>query len=470
MINIRGTKVSEAFKLSLAPLDAGGRGNFDWSAHVPPAASNDPLAGDLLRVGQAIYLADRAVRRPAGVGNALRRFEVTIPVSEPKRLAAVAPLFERLAEFATCDEWRIRFTLLRRERVERTARRKEKPAEPVDIVSLFSGGLDSLCGAAFAANRGLQPVFVTHSPPGREATQSLAGHVYTSLGQPALSRQDFAAYRLETREASGAGRQAVFPEHSRRSRPFFFLSLAAATAVRMRAGHVLMNENGALALSLPIRADTHGPFMARQAHSFILRGFSEILAELDPRDGPAPVFDNPFVRKTKGEACMELKAAGEQSLYAMSCEYTGRQRALLLRWLRKRPGRRQAFGNGPQCGLCIPCLVRRAGLKRAGVEDPASRYFADAPSVWREANERGSAIAFFGVRNPPPLLNMIATNVVHLSRFCEALLSMSTAELGERYLAELRANRDLPSGPAPTVAEALALMQRFARENLDFLQ
>jgi hypothetical protein len=471
MIRITGRKATEEVHLTLCGLDAERRsGNFEWTARVPPAASSDPIADDLLRLGQAVYLADRAVRRSAGIGNALRRLEVTIPVKEPKRFNDAAPLIEGVAEFATCDQWSMRFVPLRGERPGPKDRRPPE-REPVDVVALFSGGLDSLCGAAYVASQGLRPVFVTHSPPGRTSTRALVEQVFASRGGPPLSPNSFAAYRLETRESSGKGGQAVFPEHTRRSRPFFFLCLAAATAVRVAARKVWMNENGALALSLPIRADTHGPNMARQAHSFIIHGFSQILAALDPRDAPVPVFDNPFVRKTKGEACLELKGkAAEQSLYAMSCEYTGRQRALMLRWLLKHPKRRHELGDGPQCGLCIPCLVRRAALKRAGIDDPAARYFAHAPKISQMVKERNSAVGVFGTEDPPPLLNMIATNVIHMRRFCQGLLSMTVDEFAVRYLPELRANRALQSAPAPTPAEAHELMGRFAREILSFIR
>jgi 7-cyano-7-deazaguanine synthase in queuosine biosynthesis len=467
MIGIKASKSGSSVSYSLEPLGAEGRGNFEWSAHLPPAVNDDPIAEDLLRVGQAIYLADRAVRRSAGVGDPLREINVTIPVAERRRLAAVGPMFERLAEFATCDQWRIRFKGLASGGAKRNSRRSPRP-EPIDVVSLFSGGLDSLCGAAHVASSGLRPVFVTHSPPGRENTQSLVGDVFADLGRDRPGGAAFAAYRLETREANSAGQRTMFAEHTRRSRPFYFLSLAASTAVRVDAPRVWMTENGALALSLPIRANTHGPFMARQAHSFLLHGFAEILAAL-LKDRPI-IIDNPFVRKTKGEACLELKTAGRHSPRAWSCEYTGRQRAVIQRWRREHPRQKRDVGDGPQCGLCIPCLVRRAALHRARIEDPPSLYFADAPAVMRLVSQReGKAVDVFGSNAPPPLLNTIATNIVHLPRFCETLLSMKVDDFGTRYLPELRANRDLHSGAAPSVRESFDLMKRFGQEILDFV-
>jgi len=472
MIKISGRNATgSSVNLSLRPVDAEGKGNFEWTAFAPIPASDDPIADDLIGVGRAVYLADRAVRRSTAVGNVLRRLEVTIPVREHERLSAVAPQLERLAEFATCDTWRLNFTSLSKDHKAgevRAPRRGEPRA--VDVISLFSGGLDSLCGAARVAGEGKRALFVTHSPPGRESTESLVGDVYAAFGRERPGSEAFAAYRLETREASGNGRRVVFPEHSRRSRPFFFLCLAAATAVRAAAERVWMSENGALALSLPIRADTHGPSMARQAHSFMLHGFTEVLAALKPRGRPSPVFDNPFAKQTKGEACQELKAAGPLAGRAMSCEYTGRQRALFLRWLKDHPERVEEFGSGPQCGLCIPCLVRRAALRQAAIDDPAATYFADAPRLVRRVAKRGGAIvAPFGIEHPPPLLNLVASNVVHLPRFCEAIRAMDAREFGLRYLPELRANRDLDSATALSPAESLELMSRFADEVLGFM-
>lgn len=470
MIEVSAWTATGRFDLSLRPVDGGGHGNFEWTAFAPVSASTDPIGDDLLRVGRAVYLADRAVRRSASIGNILRRFEVTIPVQEHERLSAVAPELERLAEFATCDVWRLEFTPLPPHHAEgevRAPRRGEPPA--VEVVALFSGGLDSLCGAARLAAESKRSLFVTHSPPGRENAESLVGDVYAALGRDRPGSEAFAAYRLETRETTGNARRAMFPEHSRRSRPFFFLCLAAATAVRAAAARVWMNENGALALSLPIRADTHGPSMARQAHSFMLHGFTEVLAKLEPGGGPPPVFDNPFIERTKGEACLELEAAGRLAGRAMSCEYTGHQRALFLRWLRDHPRRRREFGRGPQCGLCIPCLVRRAALRRADIEDPGSAYFADAPHLVQVVARRGNAVAPFGTKDPPPLLNMVASNVVHLPRFCTALREMNDREFGLRYLPELRANRDVQSAAALSPSESLTLMQRFADEVLGFM-
>lgn len=472
IIRIQGRNATGSVNLELGPVDAKGNGNFEWTAFAPIPASKDPLADDLIRLGRAVFLADRAVRRSAGVGNLLRQLEVTIPVREPQRLSAVASQLERLAEFATCDTWRLRFTQLlhSREGGEVQAPRRGEP-RAISLVSLFSGGLDSLCGAAYLAAQGRPAVFVTHSPPGRQSTESLIGDVYDAVGRERPGSDGFSAYRLETREAnSGSGRREFFPEQSRRSRPFYFLCLAAATAVRSAADTVWMSENGALALSLPIRADTHGASMARQAHSFMLHGFTQVLAELKPREGPSPLFDNPFVKWTKGEACRQLKLASRLAGRAMSCEYTGRQRARFLRWLEGHPQRQKDFGRGPQCGLCIPCLVRRAALREAGIDDPKSAYFADAPQLVQKVSkwERGGAFVLFGTQKPP-LLDRLASNVIHLSRFCKAVRKMSVHDFGLSYLPELRANRDLPTATALSPAESLSLMKRFADEVLRFM-
>src|SRR5262249_4482858 len=145
-----------------------------------------------------------------------------------------------------------------------------------------------------------------HSPPGRKATAHLIGETFGAFGRDARA---FAciSYRLEPREAERSGVRSMFQEPTRRTRPFFYLSLACATPLAFEVPRVQMSENGALALSLPYRSDVYGPSMARQAHTFLLAGFEALLRALVP--GVAWAVTNPFVSETKGEACLRLGPA-----------------------------------------------------------------------------------------------------------------------------------------------------------------
>jgi hypothetical protein len=238
------------------------------------------VADDFLRVGRAVHLADRLVRRGVRLNGNLRRIDVEIRVAEPKKWRRIAALLEELAEFATGgDSWSLSFGGGATDDVRSGIDKAREAFEPTSV-ALFSGGLDSLCGAAWlASQQDSRPLFVTHSPPGREAVHQLVQDVFRAFGRqlPAGACVD---YRLELREASRSGSRSMFQEASRRTRPIFYLAIASATAIAHEVSTVQMIENGALALSLPHRADAHGPSIARQAHTFLLAGFQTLLREL----------------------------------------------------------------------------------------------------------------------------------------------------------------------------------------------
>jgi hypothetical protein len=469
MIRIRGRGAGGAVEDTLHAIGPrGGFGNFTWGAELPYLPKYPPVAADLLRIGRAVHLADRLVRRGASMRRKLRQIELEVCVAEPRKWRPVASLLEELAEFATGgDRWTLSFSGGAKDDVFPQKSAGERPKAMPTVVALFSGGLDSLCGAAhLAAEKDSRPLFVTHSPPGREKARELVKGVFTAFGR-LPSDSAFVGYRLMVYEADRSGHRTRFQEATRRTRPFFYLALAAATAIAYDVQVVQMSENGALGLSLPYRADAYGPSMARQAHTFLLNGFERLLKEVVPR--VRWTMTNPFVDKTKGEACCELGAAKHLAQYSESCEYLGRQRSVVQRWKTRNRRPAKVLGEGPQCGLCVPCLVRRAALKRAGIDDPPGSYFGSAPGILKEVWKRGSAEHFFGTKKPPPLMNMLVPNVLYMERHCNWLDGADLGEFGVQYLPELRANRDLSGGPHMDLSACHKLAKRYARELLAFL-
>lgn len=468
MIRVRGFGAGHAYDEALGSVGPRkGFGNFMWAAELPVLPKTCPVAADLLRVGRAVHLADRLVRRGAPISRNLRRIEVEVCVAEPVKWRRIANLLEELAEFATGgDTWSFSFKGGASDDVLPENGDRAADLKPT-LVALFSGGLDSLCGAAhLAGQENSRPLFVTHSPPGRQAVYGLAQDVFQSFGRE-LPTWACVSYRLAIREAERSGVRSMFQEPSRRTRPFFYLSLAGATAIAYEVSRVQMSENGALALSLPYRADAHGPSVARQAHTFLLAGFEMLLKDLLPGVGWA--VTNPFANKTKGEACQGLGPAQSLARRSASCEYLGRQRSVMQNWMKNHAKQAKMFGQGPHCGLCVPCIVRRAALRRARLADPDTAYFASAPKVLREVRRRGTALHLFGEKNPPPLMNVLAPNVLYMERHCNWLTAADLGEFAIQYLPELRSNRQLNGGPAVDVAACHKLAKRYAQEILAFL-
>jgi len=467
MIHIKGINHYKRYSYRLTPgTPSLHNGHYSWSVHGDSHIESSPEASDFIEIGKAIHLADRAIRRSGGAASKYRNFEVTVPVHRTRRWKSQTDLLESLAEFATGDSWHIHF---KPNTAKLTSVPKQNSAD-ASTVALFSGGLDSLCGAAFLAKSGVSPLFVSHSPPGCESNKAFIDELYGAFGHQALNKERFISFRLEIRQRDAKGEHSMFQEMSRRSRPFFFLSLATAVAIAKGIRTIQMSENGALALSLPNRFDTHGPSIARQAHSKIMEGFSHLVREIC---GPREVrnFVNPFASMTKGDICGFLGPAKFLARRSVSCEYVGHQKADLLRWQADHPAaaKKRKMGHGPQCGLCYPCLVRRAALWKAGIDDPTEDYFSDAAHVLRQSRKRGSALKFFSGRITPPLLNSLASNPIYHERFSKNLIDMSVERFSWQYLPQLRSVM-LPPGVKESVSLwSYNLMQRFANEQLEFL-
>jgi 7-cyano-7-deazaguanine synthase in queuosine biosynthesis len=159
-----------------------------------------------------------------------------------------------------------------------------------------------------------------------------------------------------------------FPEHTRRTRSFFYLAQAAAFALSYGIQEIYLFENGVLALNLPIRADRTGARTTRHAHPIFLNAMQSFLQSLDERDW-LPVIYNPFASLTKADI---LQYGGQWSHLisnTVSCWDYGNFTATLRKELNRK--------KITHCGFCLPCLVRRLALKSAGVSDPPSIYGYD---------------------------------------------------------------------------------------------
>src|SRR5207249_4516180 len=105
----------------------------------------------------------------------------------------------------------------------------------------------------------------------------------------------------------------------------------------------------------------------------------------------------------------------------------GKQAATIHAWKRRHKQQAGGVGRGPECGLCIPCIVRRAALKAAGIKDYTSWYFFDARRV--ASGNPGKAVPA-----TVPLFQFISPHVYFMRTFCARLSGMSFREFVIQYL------------------------------------
>lgn len=433
---------------------------FDWKEKLPVDAVLDPIAADIVRIAQGIHLADRSIRRNLVLGKRVRRIDVTMDVRNPDHWTRHAPALERIISFVSADEWSLRFT--RAGRGPKPSRRPlSRPRLREGVVALFSGGLDSLCGAALRAEDGSPTCFVTHSPPGTKRVQELLSGVWKA--KESRTSYERASFMLRPLRRDEDGRRCYFPETTRRSRPLYFLLLAVATARQLGIRRVQMSENGALAMNLPFRADAHGGTIARQAHCWMLTKTAEWLDAAVPMRRPWDIF-NPFEMMTKGEACRLLGSASQLTRKTESCEYVRQQAGRIRNWKAAHPRLARKLGNGPQCGACLPCIIRRSALMAAGIEDPDGDYFFYAPALLERARSASNRVG-----SQPPLEDNLTTHPFYLARFVDSVASSKPAEFMERYLPELRLLRSSSGSPMTLPRDAHRLTRRLAHEIGSFL-
>lgn len=322
----------------------------------------DQNAAEFAYFTSVIYGCDRAVNRESFDGDRwTREYAVQIPVADPVKWSAALDLIEPMLEFLTGDIWHLEFVaasihLFGREfRAIRNNFRKRSPIRG-DVVSLFSGGLDSLIGVIgwfdYYPNTSIV-LASTYDPQAENSrTDQLRLLPHLKTGYPRR------VYHYVARTGFCVGGE----DTNFRSRSLSFIGNAVLAASFL--GHnapIIIPENGAIALNYPLTPARRASLSTRTVHPHFLTMLSRVLQALGLQ---YPLY-NPYNLSTKGEM---MKGCRNDSLllraYAdsASCGKRGHKE----HWDDK---------GARQCGACVPCIFRRAAILSVGF--PAERYGYD---------------------------------------------------------------------------------------------
>ena len=310
---------------------------------LDPWATVSSPATDLLRIAVGAYLADALTPR----GNTFtRNLRLTVAVSDLDRWTD--ELIEDLCDllyWLTGDQWTMSLTSDDSALPAPTLADEPNGAP----VSLLSGGLDSFLGAIHLLNQDPTVNFLGH----RDAAKVVRG------AQDAVQHWLARAYSPTPSYARVAIKQVGDKrERSSRSRSLLFMSLGIAAATVRGASTLYVPENGYTSLNVPLHPNRGGALSTRSTHPVTFERMAAILAalELDV------AIVNPFAAMTKGEVMAAVLEQGpprgwlEASWLTISCG--------------KLDGGRMAGGNpNYNCGLCVPCMVRRGTYIASGQED-----------------------------------------------------------------------------------------------------
>lgn len=242
------------------------------------------------------------------------------------------------------------------------------PWDHVDEVALFSGGLDSLAGAAeLVLGQGKKNVILVSHRSASKTWKIQRELVNDLQGLSKAWGPDHVAIEVVKKD------KVLRSERTQRSRSFLYAAMAGAVAHLIGRERVLLFENGVIGLNLPISRQVVGATATRTAHPKVLWGFSRILGAVA---GRRLTVENPFALKTRSEVLQCLAASGAAGLirHSVSCAHVSDRN-----------------NQHPHCGVCSQCVDRRFSMLAAGLEahDPEDGYEVDlVTGEWKGKDDR----------------------------------------------------------------------------------
>lgn len=305
-----------------------------------------PGSRDLMNAAIAAYTADVRVPRGTAYDSWTRDIVLYLPVEEVRGWQDGGRVFESLLSFLTGDHWQIKVRPMPNGYVIPVGR-APKTAIPLttNIVTLFSGGLDSFIGAVDLLEQGDQVALVGHHSLGGGPTSSSQTRALNALVH-AYPPERAPFLKMWVSPPKGKKRGS---EITTRGRSIIFLGLGIIVASSLHNGILFIPENGLISLNVPLTDARLGSFSTRTTHPHLIGLLRTLLRHLKISIN----IELPYRFATKGEMIRQCKNQGalQHGLSAtMSCAHPS-------------AGRFGPERNPNQhCGRCLPCLIRRAAV------------------------------------------------------------------------------------------------------------
>lgn len=323
-----------------------------------------PICEDLFIIALSVFAADKRIPRNKAPDGWTRTLHLNIPVLREEQWNSVSDDLEKTLSYLSGDIWKFSFR-----QASVTNRyidtHKREPIincllEQVECVSLFSGGLDSFCGAYDLLRTGKNTIFVGFKEYGKleKIQRSLMDDLDRNF--PDVRKMLFS---FTAKAYSPICEQPLQPENTSRSRSFLFICAAISIAEIIGNGvPVYIPENGFIGLNLPLTEGRNGSCSTRTTHPYFLRMLNNILEKI----GIQHRVINPFAFSTKREmvhAYLDCPGFVENIHKTISCSHPCNNR-----WY---------GGTMPEnCGYCYPCLIRQSSLINI---DVPHEYYGNNP-------------------------------------------------------------------------------------------
>lgn len=308
---------------------------------------------DLFVIGISIFALDKRISRRIFSDCWTREISVDIPVLRVEQWMQTKEMWNKTLAFLTGDNWDIQFR-----KCEKQYSKRENPNRvhlnlgKCNCVSLFSGGLDSYCGAIKLLEDGDSPCLVGHNEyPKLRKKQSEFADTFQKLYPEQLVK--FVSFTANSRAPKNLqGEILDGTENTSRGRSLLFLCAALSIAgVLGNDVPVYIPENGFIGINIPLTNGRKGTCSTRTTHPFFLNSFLEILKCV----GIGNPINNFFAYSTKREIVDLVKdrpAFIKHYKDTISCSHPCNPRHI-----------KNGHNEYPiNCGYCYPCIIRKSSL------------------------------------------------------------------------------------------------------------
>ncbi len=321
-------------------------------------ASLEHINEDLLIIAMSVFCVDKRIPRNYFKDSWTRTISVNIPVIEINKWNAVKESLVKMLSFLTGDIWYVSFRQTTNKfRGGKKSKYKLVSNKDFNAVSLFSGGLDSFCGALKLLSEKKNTCFVgfrEYSLLGKRQQElfNVLDSYYDDINKEML------LFNVIPRKPINMPEQMAKygTESTTRSRSLLFL--AGALAVASIIGKdipVYIPENGFIGINVPLTDSRSGTCSTRTTHPYFMDLFNDLLETI----GINNQIINFYSSFTKGEIVEEFADVPIFKEYAkstISCSHP-----CLCRYDRIEPPK--------NCGYCYPCLIRKAAMNKINYDE-----------------------------------------------------------------------------------------------------
>lgn len=321
---------------------------------------------DFFLISSIIYGIDTLLSREIySIDGWAREIEVSFPVNNLDLWLGNEIHLSETLKFLTGDYWIVTFRQSTTDKffIEKKGRSKRLiptyKSESVDYISLFSGGLDSLIAAINllqTLENNKRVIFVSHfdsNSVGPNADQTtlitilrerFPDKLYWIQSTITLSRKDINGTYLDL-------------ESSYRSRSFLFLGIGLYLFTeKLNTTEILIPENGTISLNYPLTPSRSSSLSTRTTHPVVINLIQGLVQKTI---GNIRIY-NPHAFQTKGEMvanCLNQNILRIVYDKSVSCGKRGRKQ----HWTNK--------SGTSHCGVCMPCIYRRAALHKKNLDN-----------------------------------------------------------------------------------------------------